>query len=224
MLIGRIDLVGWEVYGKATTAAHFPADLSLTNNRISLAGLQGSQEFSSRGFDLGIGLFLHILREAGEVNIVVVIEPGAMPNGVVDEYGNILEGNTENICQGLNLTGQIGDLSHIDGGLCDRFAPAFIGDEAHGIPELVGRLHHVHEAGIHPQEVNLLAKECADCCEDNIQFPVVQGIAVGGIVIADAAVFLRNGVAVKVAALLSQPSCAALFFLIPPAAAVIPED
>ncbi len=96
---------------------------------------------------------------------------------------------------------------------------------AEGLPELVGHLDHVHEAGIHAEEVDLPAQERADPGQDHPQLPVVQGIAAGGVVVADAAVGLWEGVIEErtVRPFAGWNGCPALGIL-PPAAAVVPED
>lgn len=106
-------------------------------------------------------------------------------------------------------------------------------NDIHGLPELVGHLDHVHEAGVHAEEVDLPA-EGAQIGKDNPQLAVVQGVAAGGVVMADAAVFLGGG-AVNVFLRDGLPEKAPARFLrcgmaapalgiLPPATAVVPED
>jgi len=53
---------------------------------------------------------------------------------------------------------------------------------------LPGNLHHGHQAGVHAEDVDFLADDGAGAGENVLQFPVVQGIAAGSVVIADASV------------------------------------
>ncbi|OGP57233.1 MAG: hypothetical protein A2V65_10895 [Deltaproteobacteria bacterium RBG_13_49_15] len=43
-------------------------------------------------------------------------------------------------------------------------------DDVYGLPELVGHLDHVHEAGIHAEEVDLPSQERADPGKENVYF------------------------------------------------------
>ena len=172
-----------------------------------------------------------------------------------------LEGRGRIYCRlgdGLALVPVGGDIL-LDDLLCDNMGlafrllreefddlgigPAIVGlldlgadEDLHGIPELPGYLHHRHEAGIHTEDVNLLADGGAGAGKDLFQFPVVQGVAAGGVVIADATVSGMSG-GVRVVAEKRNAGTGSAGFdirrigghcpapgLFPPTAAVVPED
>ncbi len=97
-------------------------------------------------------------------------------------------------------------------------------DAVHGNLELVDDLHHAHKAGVHAQEIDLLAQDGSDRRENYLQFTIVQGIAVRGVVVADTAVFRGDVVVEEMPELLRQSGGPAFFFLLLPAAAMVPED
>lgn len=103
VLVSGVDLVAGKVDGQAAGAVDFFADLSLAENGLAIVGLQSGQQIVRFGLDVGGRLLPQVLGEAGQVDIVVVIEPGAPGPGSLDELDVGLKGIKQDSRQGIDL-------------------------------------------------------------------------------------------------------------------------